>query len=209
MIGRGLARACHLGSARFPATFSAAAAPAFARFPAAANITTVARFPAAAARLSQPAFRFFSTDADGLISEAELIRRTEDINELFVTARDEIEFAEESMGTSYYDDDVSIYVSPSLYFGGLSQSSHVGTRGFASSTHTPACPSMPPSEALPIRRRKCACSAFPPHPSLTPSTLSLKQTRSRTLSNVHVPRRSLRWRRWGRRGMRSTCCRRS
>jgi hypothetical protein len=49
------------------------------------------------------------------ISEAELIRRTEDINELFVTARDEIEFAEESMGTSYYDDDVSIYVSPSLY----------------------------------------------------------------------------------------------
>ena len=123
MIGRGLARACHLGSARFPATFSAAAAPAFARFPAAANITTVARFPAAAARLSQPAFRFFSTDADGLISEAELIRRTEDINELFVTARDEIEFAEESMGTSYYDDDVSIYVFPSLY-GGVSQSSH-------------------------------------------------------------------------------------
>ena len=57
-------RACRLGSARFPASAtssSAAAAAFFTRFPANANITTIATAPtAASARLAVPAARFFS-----------------------------------------------------------------------------------------------------------------------------------------------------
>ena len=77
---------------------------------------------ATTSRLLLPSFRrYHSTDggdgggltrewsvSDGPMTDTDVNSRTEGINELFVTARDEIEFAEESMGRSYYDDDAKL-----------------------------------------------------------------------------------------------------